>query len=196
MFQLHERVLKTSKTIDKSRFHGFLFSCRDRSEHEQHLLRLNEEFPDARHICYGFRILGEKIPQPEVGFSDDGEPNGSAGKPILAPLLGQNIVGSAIYVIRYFGGIKLGVGGLIRAYGGVANELVSQATPIPYEKKIILKITLDYQNLPSLQHHLKSIGCPEPILDFSDKILCSVEVTQAQETKLRERWQGYLSFAK
>ncbi len=76
------------------------------------LQRIKQRFPDARHWCWAYQLRH----QGKTRFSDDGEPGGSAGKPILAPIVGRQLVDTMVVVVRYFGGVKLGVGGLVRAY--------------------------------------------------------------------------------
>lgn len=82
------------------------------------------EMPDARHHCWAYRIGAEGR---EYRFSDDGEPGGSAGRPILAVLEGREVADAALVVSRWFGGVKLGVGGLVRAYGAAAAAVLEEA---------------------------------------------------------------------
>lgn len=106
--------------IKKSKFIGLLFNVKNIEEVEDILLRLKKEHKKATHICYAYKITnGVEI----VKFSDDGEPNGTAGKPILSVIEKRKITNVLICVIRYFGGIKLGAGGLVRAYTKCASSL-------------------------------------------------------------------------
>ncbi len=108
-----------------SRFIGSASPCRGREEAEEFIGDINEKFSDANHNAYAFRIFkGEELRE----FSDDdGEPSSSAGPPILQHLQGKKISNAAVVVTRYFGGTKLGIGGLIRAYGNTAGEVISRA---------------------------------------------------------------------
>ena len=104
----------------KSNFLGFLLSCQTENEIKDALEFLKQEHKKATHICWAGRL---KSPFYEKAV-DDGEPSGTAGRPILNVLQKKEMQNVAIFVVRYFGGIKLGAGGLVRAYSKVAGELV------------------------------------------------------------------------
>ena len=104
----------------KSKFLGYLLLCQSEDEIKEALAYLKDEHKKATHICWAARL--EK-PFFEKAV-DDGEPSGTAGRPILNVLQKKDIKNGAIFVVRYFGGIKLGAGGLVRAYSKVAGELV------------------------------------------------------------------------
>lgn len=104
----------------KSKFLGFLLSCHTENEIKDALEFLKQEHKKATHICWAGRL---KSPFYEKAV-DDGEPSGTAGRPILNVLQKKEMQNVAIFVVRYFGGIKLGAGGLVRAYSKVAGELV------------------------------------------------------------------------
>lgn len=110
--------------IQKSRFIGQCFPVESEKEAEAHLARLRKQYWDATHNCYAFRIgaRGELCRS-----SDDGEPSGTAGLPILQTLTGRAVTNVLCVVTRYFGGILLGTGGLVRAYGASAAESVDAA---------------------------------------------------------------------
>ena len=110
--------------IKKSRFLGY--ACHVESWMDARLIldQVKAQHPKARHWCYGFR--GGQNPITERS-SDDGEPSGTAGAPILAALRSEGLSNSMCVVVRYFGGVKLGAGGLIRAYGGAARMVLADA---------------------------------------------------------------------
>jgi uncharacterized YigZ family protein len=113
--------------IDKikgSRFLGLVMPLEDEAQAKEFLLRCRKEFHSARHHCSAWRL---RAAGGEFRYSDDGEPNGSAGKPILAAIDGRQLVDLAVVVVRWFGGTKLGVGGLVRAYGQAAADALDQA---------------------------------------------------------------------
>ncbi|WP_320172543.1 YigZ family protein [Maridesulfovibrio sp.] len=112
--------LRTEETIKKSRFICDLSVCTGRDEAREFIAQIKKEFPDARHHCWAF-IAGN--PQnADMGMSDDGEPQGTAGKPMLQVLQGSGLGDIVAVVTRYFGGIKLGTGGLVRAYSGAVQQ--------------------------------------------------------------------------
>ncbi|HHN8404744.1 TPA: IMPACT family protein [Morganella morganii] len=137
-----EPVMFTEE-IKKSRFITLLQHTDGVDEAKQFIQSVKDEYSDARHHCWAF-VAGRPDDSQQLGFSDDGEPTGTAGKPMIAPLLGSGIGEITAVVVRYFGGIKLGTGGLVRAYGsGVqqALKLLVTKTKIP---QVICEITCDY----------------------------------------------------
>lgn len=104
---------------------------------------------DANHDCWAYRI-GQAY-----RFNDDGEPSGSAGKPILAAIDGQHLDGVVAVVTRWFGGIKLGIGGLIRAYGGTAAECLRRAETVPIIAKTRVTLTCGYAEWPLIKARIQ-----------------------------------------
>ncbi len=135
--------------VKKSRFIAYASYADSRDEALAYLSQLKQEFPDARHHCWAY-MIGEPISPNLVAMSDDGEPSGTAGKPILNVLQHKNIGDVMLIVVRYFGGIKLGAGGLVRAYSSAAQQVMDEletktkifleevevAGPFPIEQKI------------------------------------------------------------
>ena len=101
------------------------------------LASVSHEMPDANHHCWAWRIAEPAIDR----AGDAGEPGGSAGRPILSALTGRDLVDTAVIVTRYFGGTKLGVGGLVRAYGGAASEALDLADVSPWTSQLEIAIT-------------------------------------------------------
>ena len=109
------------------------------SDAQEALARIQLSDPDATHHCWAWRLGPD-----HARCSDDGEPAGSAGKPILARLTGQDWVGVLVVVSRWYGGTKLGVGGLIRAYGRTAGDALRLAEPVPWVATESLAVTCSY----------------------------------------------------
>ena len=103
---------------------------------------------DATHNCWAYKIGGE------YRFSDDGEPGGSAGRPILAAIEGQGLDQVLVVVTRYFGGRKLGVGGLVRAYGGTAAECLRQASRLEILPRTALSVEIPFPDISNVYHLL------------------------------------------
>lgn len=114
--------------IKKSRFIGMIAACTSREAAMQHVASARAEFPDARHVCWAF-VCGTPGNYADYGFSDDGEPGGTAGKPILNVLQHNPVSDLCAIVVRYFGGIKLGAGGLVRAYSSATSSTLD-ITPL------------------------------------------------------------------
>jgi uncharacterized YigZ family protein len=112
--------LETELVIKKSRFITFAYHVKSRAEAMQHLQSLRERYPDARHHCWAY-LLGDPRAPKSVAMSDDGEPSGTAGKPMLNVLQHKDVGDIFVVVVRYFGGIKLGAGGLVRAYSSAVQ---------------------------------------------------------------------------
>lgn len=118
---------------------------------------------DATHTCWAYRI-GQLY-----RFHDDGEPAGTAGKPILAAIDGQGLDNIIVVVLRYFGGIKLGIGGLIRAYGGCAAECLRLAAKVTIINKIDIVISCDFHSLARMQARLHDLQVDILAEDFSNE---------------------------
>jgi len=135
--------------IRGSRFLARSHPTADRSELVATLNRERSEFPDASHHCYGARLIGEDR------CDDDGEPKGTAGEPILKVLQGAEVVGATVVVIRYFGGTKLGTGGLVRAYSDAAREALSVAPTTVRWHQVELLISVTFEDFGAVEIALK-----------------------------------------
>ena len=117
-------------TIKNSKFIGVIIPIESLDDVKNNLNSIKEEYKNATHYCYAFTLINNK------GFSDDGEPNKTAGIPILNVIEGNDLVNVLVVVIRYFGGIKLGPGGLIRAYSNACKEVINKSTSVELIKGI------------------------------------------------------------
>lgn len=128
-----------------SKFLGFAFHVKDEEEVKSRLNELRKEYYDARHHCYAY-VLGSD--RKNLRANDDGEPNHSAGDPILGQIHSRELTNTLIVVIRYFGGTKLGVGGLINAYKIAAEESLKSSTIVTeiVKQSIDLKYSYDVTN--------------------------------------------------
>ena len=137
--------------------------------------QIRTKHSDARHNCWGF-VAGRPEDSMKWGFSDDGEPSGTAGKPILAQLSGSGVGEISAVVTRYSGGIKLGTGGLVKAYGGGVQQALKLLQTI--EKKITtkLRLELDYGFMPIAQSLMPQFGVVEVDAEYSDQVVLVVEI--------------------
>ena len=140
----NELVIKNSKFIT------ILHSIDDNTDINKLLENYKEKYPKATHYCYGY------ITENKKKSSDDGEPGGTAGTPILNVLEKENIINVIAIVIRYFGGIKLGAGGLVRAYSKSIKEALNNSNLIELEEGYQVEITFDYDNKKDLDYKLKN----------------------------------------
>lgn len=114
-------VCVTEETIKKSRFITYLAHTEGSEAAKAFVRQIREQHPDARHHCWAW-VAGAPDDSQQLGFSDDGEPSGTAGKPMLAQLMGSGVGEVTCVVVRYYGGIMLGTGGLVKAYGGGVRQ--------------------------------------------------------------------------
>ena len=117
--------------------------------------RLKSEHPKGRHFVYAYRYLNE-FDQIVENSSDDGEPKGTSGKPTLNVLAGNNLINSAVIIVRYFGGIKLGTGGLVKAYSDAVNLVLETSSILPYVKLTKKSLTISYSQLSQVEYILSS----------------------------------------
>lgn len=124
-------------------------------EAKENIQRLREEHPKACHVCFGWRIGTNEI---QERSSDDGEPSNSAGKPIFGQLSKYELTNTLIAVVRYYGGVNLGVGGLITAYKGAAEAAILNGTIIEKHKEVALKIYFKAQDTGEAMMHLNRLN--------------------------------------
>lgn len=143
--------------IKKSKFIARVAKASDRAGAMALLAQAKQDYPDARHHCWAY-LLGDPRQPVSVAFNDDGEPSGTAGKPILNVLNHRGIGDIAVVVIRYFGGIKLGAGGLVRAYSASTQQAIaalSTSTKLPMIER---RLSCDYAVEPELRRLIESLG--------------------------------------
>jgi uncharacterized YigZ family protein len=145
--------------IKQSKFMAYLCPI---EAYKDLLTSLKEQHPKARHFVTASRYLNE-YDQIVESSSDDGEPKGTSGKPSLKVLQGHELINSAVIIIRYFGGTKLGTGGLVRAYSDAVNDVLEMSEFTPYVKLSSKKIKVVYSDLSKLEYwSLKSnVDCNE-----------------------------------
>lgn len=171
--------------IKGSKFIGQAVPCSDEADAERLLETVRKEYYDATHNCFAYRAgfgRGEKF-----RYSDAGEPSGTAGKPIYDQIEGKNLTNLMIIVTRYFGGTKLGTGGLTHAYSESASKAIEQAGIV--ERFITEEISItvqfpDYSVIERIihQHDGKIISS-----DFSDVVRLTVEIRQSSAERLKEK---------
>tara|TARA_B100001094_G_C18144293_1_gene779735 strand:- start:596 stop:1171 length:576 start_codon:yes stop_codon:yes gene_type:complete len=137
----------------KSQFISRSYPCNSLADFEKLKNQMSTEFSDCRHLAWAYRILVAK--EIKIKFYDAGEPSGTAGKPILNHLDKKNIVNTVVFVARYFGGIKLGAGGLIRAYGSSVKLALEQGVFVKYTPMTEIKLELPYNQQNNLEYELR-----------------------------------------
>ena len=167
----------------KSKFLAFLVPYKD---FDKTMQRLRQEHPKAVHFVYAYRYLNE-FEQIVENSSDDGEPRGTSGKPTLAVLSGAGIINSAAIIVRYFGGIKLGTGGLVRAYGDSVNEVIKIAQFKEYKKLETKILECEYSELSQLEYLLTQENINIKSKDFSTNVSLKIELTNEEFKVLKTK---------
>ena len=164
-----EEVIKGSQFITRTK------KVDSAQQAKLYIKELKNRFPDASHHCWAY-VVGDPKSTTLIGCSDDGEPSGTAGKPMLHVLQHALIGDIVIVCTRYFGGTKLGTGGLARAYGGGVKLALKK---LPTKNKIHysqLKFTLGYSNIQDCEHLVKSYNSQNQIIDYDEEISVSIEI--------------------
>lgn len=168
--------------IKKSRFIAYADFVESRAQAMALLAELKTKYPDARHHCWAY-LLGEPLCASNAGMGDDGEPSGTAGKPILNVLQHKNVGDVMLVVVRYFGGIKLGAGGLTRAYGQAA-QAVMEILPIKtFEAKATLKLECGFGDEQVIRHQLELLNGSILQTEYSENVWLEVQLPLAAQTE-------------
>jgi len=135
---------------------------------------LRKIHPKARHFVYAYRYLN-KFNQVVQNSSDDGEPKGTSGPPALKVLAGKDLINTAVIIVRYFGGIKLGTGGLVKAYSNAVNEVIKVSDLIEFKKLEIKEIEINYSELRNIEYKINQLELKILDKQFSEKVKITVE---------------------
>lgn len=176
--------------IKKSHFIGAIYPCHTEQEALQHLRQLASEHQSANHLAFAWRIRQDDGVIAER-CHDAGEPSGTAGRPILAPLEGSSLINAVVGVIRYFGGVKLGTGGLARAYGTAAKLAIDGVQSHPWVEHTTFELSLEYSQLQLLEYHLnKNQG---KIIEqvFTDRVQVRINLPLAKKTQILQLFPNY-----
>lgn len=167
--------------INKSRFIGQGAPCRTEAEALAFLAEVREGHKDANHNCYAY-IIGRNMGI--MRYSDDGEPGGTAGMPIIEVMKARGVVDCAVVVTRYFGGILLGAGGLTRAYAQGSKEALDAGGVVTMEMSRRHLAEVDYATWQRLEYFLKSAPCRIEGTEFTDRVTTNLLVRKRDEAQL------------
>ncbi len=162
-------------TINKSKFIGFVKKVYTKNDIDHYLSIMKEKYPDATHICYAYILENTKK------YSDDKEPMGTAGIPILSILEKNNLDNCLAIVVRYFGGVKLGANGLVRAYTNTIKDLITNNIK-DKELGYLIRITEEYNKLSEIEYILKDNLILKK--EFNDKVLIETLIKKNDLDKL------------
>ncbi len=173
-YQLIEPV-KNTLEIKKSQFITWLVPISDRADGMRWLQEAKSQYPDARHHCWAY-VIGDSPNSQSAAMSDDGEPSGTAGKPMLNVLQHKPANNVMAIVIRYFGGIKLGAGGLVRAYSQAVEQSYQLASLQPVVERTGIAVTVPFSDEQWLRHQCQLLsGTIEDVL-YSNQVLITIEL--------------------
>lgn len=168
---------RASLVIKNSRFIAEVFPVANQSEAREMLGRQKQRYFDATHVVHAF-ITG--LSGEVNGMSDDGEPSGTAGRPVLDVLKGSGITNILLTVTRYFGGILLGTGGLVHAYSDSAKAVLAACKSEPYEEKSIFSFTCGYELYEGIKRALSKFNLSEVEESFADSVMVKGKIFSAQ----------------
>lgn len=167
-----------------SRFLSFVYPVSTEEEIKERVEELKKQYFDATHHCYAWRLgpQGERFRQ-----NDDGEPSGTAGKPILGQIVKEDLTDCLIVVVRYFGGTKLGTSGLIQTYRESAAQVLSEAEIITKTVDASFSVAFPYESLDSVLRAVRECGAKVLKQDFDNTCTMDLSIRLSREEELRNR---------
>lgn len=182
-YLIPSRTVTVEQEINKSRFIATAGHAPDKKAAMSFIESVRAAHPTAHHNCYAY-IAGNPSSSTEIGFSDDGEVGGTAGRPILSVLQHKEIGEIAVVVTRYFGGVRLGAGGLVRAYTSSATLALDA---LPLKKLVAVKearITVSYQYENAVRLALEKFSIPVADAVYTEDVTISAQIPQDSEEEL------------
>jgi uncharacterized YigZ family protein len=161
-----------------SKFIGYAFYVENEDDIKERISEVKKIHYSARHHCYAYRIGSEEI---KFRANDDGEPSHSAGDPILGQIIAKDLTNVLVVVVRYFGGIKLGVGGLIQAYKAAAKEILDECKIETRTINKLFSVTLEYTELNQIMRFVKenNLNIVEQKMEMNCEIILSIRLKDA-----------------
>lgn len=174
--------------VKKSQFICSLFPTKTKKESKEIIQQLNERYSDATHNCTAYIVSDGE------GFDDDGEPGGTAGKPMINVLRKNEIHNVTAVVTRYFGGIKLGAGGLVRAYSKSVMEALGDAEIVEIEEYDVYEITFEYSDIKTADGEVRNNKLTTINKEYSDKVSYDIVSSDNRDIlKIFEKHSGKIS---
>ena len=184
-YDIPARPLDFEEVIKNSQFMTRVRNVSTAEDAKAFVKEMKQAYSDASHNCWAY-IVGNPTSTTLIGCSDDGEPSGTAGKPMLHVLQHSGIGDIVVVCTRYFGGTKLGTGGLARAYGGgvkLALEQLILKEKVEYKR---LSFDLEYPQLKDCEHLLKDYQAENCVLDYQTKIVMTVDIAVEEFERFKE----------
>lgn len=173
-FYTIEKNVETEIVVKKSKFITNIFYISTNKEAEEKIKEIKKKYFDARHNCFSYRVVeNDNIIEKA---SDDGEPSGTAGGPMLNILQKNNLANILIVVTRYFGGILLGTGGLVRAYSDALLEALEKTQKVKIVSGLELEVTLSYNNFENFKYYCKNHEINIISTNYNENIVCKIDM--------------------
>jgi len=189
----YKTIAEKSEGIYKekgSKFIAYAYPVSSEEEIKEHIAKLKKEYYDARHHCYAYMLGADKK---NFRANDDGEPSSTAGKPILGQILSNDLTNILIIVIRYFGGTKLGVSGLIHAYKTAAAETIENAEILDKTVNDIYEIHFDYLVMNDIMKIIKDDQPEQLGQDFNLTCKITLSIRQSEVDRIIEKFKKITS---
>ena len=189
--------------IKSSLFKAYIYHINSMNDFKESLLEIKNKYNNATHICYAYRLCNDNYdlfdtPIIDDYFIDAGEPSGTAGKPILNMLIHYRMINTVIFVVRYYGGIKLGIPGLIDAYKRSAQTVLKNAHLTIWKNNIVVKLSYDYNTENLVKSFISKYECLIIESSFSEIIHTKIELDKSDKEnfilELNEKSNGTIRF--
>ncbi len=195
-FCITNKILEGNYSVDGSKYFGYGFPVSSLKQIKSNIKIIKTQHSTSDHICYAYRILGKNSIEEYV--SDANEPKGSAGYPILNVIRQKNIINVIILIVRYFGGNKLGIRGLIKSYSMASKITIDSAILEPYIEEIVVVVSHNYKYQKIIQHTLKKLNGKILSQKYSNDIKSTVSVPKNKSEKfinqLSDTSKGEITF--
>ena len=183
-----KKAVQCEINVKKSQFICSLFPTRTKKESKEIIQKLNEQYSDATHNCTAYIVSDGE------GFDDDGEPGGTAGKPMINVLRKNELHNITAVVTRYFGGIKLGAGGLVRAYSKSVMEAIGEAEIVEIEEYSVYRLIFEYSDIKTVDGEVRNNQLTAIDKEYSDKVIYDVVSRDNRDIEqIFEKYSGKIS---
>ncbi len=170
----------------KSRFIGEIFPAGSLAEAEERLLAIRKRYYDARHHCFAAVVGVPGTPEEIRRGNDDGEPGGTAGKPMLEVLDGEDLHNTAVVVTRYFGGTLLGTGGLVRAYSAAVKAAIENAKIVTVVRGRRISFRVSYSDAGKLQYLYAKEGIEKPEIEYGQDVVMTLKMPREMGDRIKK----------
>lgn len=182
------KAVESEINVKKSQFICHLFPTKTKKESKEIILKVNERYNDATHNCTAYIVSDGE------GFDDNGEPGGTAGKPMINVLRKNDLHNVTAIVTRYFGGIKLGAGGLVRAYSKSVLEAINEAEILEVELYDVYTLIFEYSDIKLVDGEVRNNNLEVTNKDYSDKVTYDVVSKDLRDIKkIFEKYSGKIT---